>query len=124
MSWYDLGNPPITSTQGLIAAPSTSDLIAELDSTELGTKNFAAGQQHNARVTWVAGASTTAIFRLEVAASTALANPTSRMLVWTPTGQSGQYVTNVRLSKDSRLRVLMESTGANAAATIQAEFLT
>lgn len=124
MSWYDFGNPPITSTQGLAAAPSTSTLIAELDSTELGTVNFTANHHQNVRVTWIVGASTTSIFRLEVAASTALANPTSRLLVWTPTGQSGQYVTNARLTKDSRLRVLMESTGANAAASIQAEYLT
>ena len=38
MAWHDWGNKPINSTGvAVVAAPSTSSLIAELDSTMLGT---------------------------------------------------------------------------------------
>ena len=127
MSWYDFGNPPITSTQGIIAAPSTASLIAELDSTELLTKDYATGQQHNFRVTVLAGASTSATFAFEHTLSTGLGSTAfvgAPVNFYTPTGQSAQYVFNMRAGKDSRFRVRLTSTAANAAATIQAEALT
>ena len=124
MSYYDWGNPPVSSTSGVTSGPSTASLIAELDSTQLGTVNYAAGQQQNWRVTWIVGASTTAIYQLEHATSTALANPVDVCFVQTPTGQSAQYVFNLRLTKDSRLRARLNSTAGNAVAFIQAESLT
>lgn len=127
MSWYDFGNPPITSTQGIVAAPSTASLIAELDSTELLTKDFTSGHQQNFRVTVIAGASTTATFALEHALSTGLGSTAlvqAPINFYTPTGQSGQYVFNLRAGRDSRFRLRLSSTAANAAATIQAEALT
>ena len=40
MSWYDAGNPPINSTLAApVANPDTATLIAELDSTQLLTKD-------------------------------------------------------------------------------------
>lgn len=124
MSWYDLGNPPINSTQAQpTGAPSTATLLAEVDSTQLGTALWVTGQHSNARVTWIVGASTTAIFQLEHATSTELAAPVDACYVQTPTGQSAQYVFNVRLQPNSRLRARLNSTAANAVAFIQAEFL-
>jgi len=126
MSWYDIGNPPINSTAGVTGAPSTATLIAELNSTRLGTAGWNTGYQQNFRVTWIVGASTTAIFALEHANSTGLGSSaiSDVAYVQTPTGQSGQYVFNVRLGKDSRLRARLQSTAANAVAFIQAEGLT
>lgn len=125
MSWYDLGNPPINSTQAQpTGAPSTATLLAEIDSTQLGSATWETGRHHNYRVTWIVGASTTAIFQLEHATSTALASPVDAIYVQTPTGQSGQYVVNLRLERNSRLRARLNSTAANAVAFIQAEQLT
>ena len=127
MSWYDFGNPPITSTQGIIAAPSTASLIAELDSTELLTKDFVSGQHQNFRVTVIAGASTTATFVMEHVLSTGLGSTAlvqAPINFYTPTGQSAQYVFNLRANQNSRFRVRLTSTAANAAATLQAEALT
>jgi hypothetical protein len=127
MSWYDFGNPPITSTQGIAGGPSTATLIAELDSTELLTKDFTSGHQQNYRVSMIAGASTTATFAFEHCLSTGLGSTAlvqAPINIYTPTGQSAQYVFNIRAGKDSRFRVRMTSTAANAAATLQAEALT
>ena len=124
MSWYDAGNPPVNSTYAVVAAPSTASLIAELDSTQLLTKDYATGQQQNFRTTWIVGASTTAIFQLEHVNSTALAGAIDTIFVQTPTGQSAQYVLNFQLGKDSRLRARLNSTAANACAFIQAEAIT
>lgn len=126
MSWYDFGNPPIDSaTAQPTAAPSTSSLIAEIDSTQLGTANLGSTREHRIfRTTWLCGASTSAIFKLEVANSTAEADVSAVKYVYTPTAQSAQYVFNVRVTKDSRLRVRMDSTAATATAAIQAEALT
>jgi hypothetical protein len=124
MSWYDIGNSPINSTYAPVGAPSTASIIAELDSTQLLTKDFRDGFQQNHRVTWIVGASTTAIFQLEHTNSTALTGALDTTYVQTPTGQSGQYVYTVRLGKDSRLRARLNSTAANACAFIQAEALT
>lgn len=125
MSWYDAGNRPINSTHAQpVGAPSTSTLIAELDSTQLGTVHYTPGHQMNHRVTWLVGASTSAVFKLEHAGSTAEGDILDRAYVWTPSAQSGQYIFNVRLGKDSRLRVRMDSSAATATAFIQSEPLT
>jgi len=130
MSWRDWGNQPIWSTgSGLVSNPSTNTLIAEIDSTQLGTVGFAANQHKVIEVTWLVGADTSATWQLEVANSTTLtAGPsTSVDMVWvkTPTGQSGQYVTRHKVGPNARARARVNSTfTGSATASIQAEFLT
>ena len=130
MAWRDWGNQPIFSTGvGQVSNPSTNTLIAEIDSTQLGTVNFVASHHQNVQVTWLVGADTSATWQLEVANSTTLtAGPATNVdMVWvkTPTGQSGQYVTAHRVTKDSRIRARVNSTfTGNATASIIAEFLT
>ena len=128
MGFYDSGNPPINSTTGVgvVTAPSTSSLIAEIDSTQLGTVNYTTSQQNLFRVTWIVGADTSATWYLEQVPSTALTTATNAttIIVKSPTAQSAQYVTNHRLGQNDRLRVRMLSTGVNACASIQAEAIT
>jgi hypothetical protein len=117
-----LGNVAINSTGfAPVGAPSTATLLAELDSTMLGTVNFSAGQSRNYRVNWVLGADTNVTWQCESATSTALNAGADIFYPKTPTGQSGQYVTSHVLTKDMRLRARLFSTGANAAAYISAE---
>ena len=125
MGFYDAGNPPITSTQGITTNPSTTTLCAELDSTELGTANYRAGQSGLFRVTWIIGGDTSATWQLEQAASTALNDSTRTIWVKTPTGQSGQFITNHRLEQNHRLRARINSSfTAAVVASIQAESIT
>lgn len=125
MAWFDLGNKPITST-GFppVAAPSTTTLLAELDSTMLGTQNLVAGQRIPVSVTWIVGADTNVTWQLEVATSTALNAGIDAIYPKTPTGQSAQYVTQHSLEANYRIRARLFSTGANAAAYISAVPLT
>ena len=129
MAWRDWANPPIFSTGGgLVTNPSTQTLIAEIDSTQLGSNFFAPDQHRLIQATWLIGADTSATWQLEAAQSTALtAGPsTSVDMVWvkTPTGQSGQYVTVHRIGPNGRLRARVNSTfTGNATATIIAEYL-
>lgn len=126
MSFYAEGNPPVNSTTGLspVVNPSTSSLIAEVDSTQLGTAFLTAGQKRQFRVTWLVGATTNATFQLEQVESTALissTNPTT-VIAYSPTNQSAQYITNHDLIQNSRLRVRLNSTfTGSASAYIQAE---
>lgn len=124
MAFNDWGNPPINSTYVPVAAPSTATLIAELDSTQLGTKDLVTGQKLLVRVNWVVGGDTNVTWQLESATSTALANGVDKLYPKTATGQSGQFVSYHELLKDYRLRARLFSTGANAAAYISAEVLT
>ena len=128
MGWYDLGNKPINSTTGVgvVSGPSTGSLIAEIDSTQLGTNNYEPNKQQLFRVTWIVGADTNATWQLEQVPSTATVtstNPTT-IIVKSPSAQSAQYVTNHVLGINDRLRVRLLSTVANVAATIQAEPIT
>lgn len=125
MSYFDWGNKPIASTGAVpVSAPSTSTLLAELDSTMLGTVNFKAGQSMNVRVTYILGADTNVTWQAGTCASTALNAGVDEIFPKTPTGQSGQYVVTHTLEKDYRIRARLFSTGANAAAYISAEPLT
>jgi hypothetical protein len=120
-----LGNPPINSTGFLpVAAPSTSTLLAELDSTQLGTKDFRAGQSRLYRVNWILGADTNATWQCESATDTSLGSGVEIFFPKTPSGQSAQYVTSHSLSRDMRLRARLFSTAVNAAAYISAEPVT
>lgn len=125
MAWHDLGNKPINSTGFVpITAGSTTALFAELDSTMLGTKDFAVGQERVYQVTWIVGADTNVTWQLETCNSTATAAGIDAIYPKTPTGQSGQYVTFHSLSKDYRIRARMFTTGNNGAAYICAMPLT
>src|SRR5262245_9260009 len=100
MFWGD-ANPPIISTGfAPVGAPSTSTLIAELDSTMLGTKNLVGDQKLHVQVSWLVGADTNVTWQLEVATSTALASGINIIYPKTPTGQTGEYITRHELLKD------------------------
>lgn len=121
MSWDFLGNRAINSTGVVpVAAPSTSTLLAELDSTMLGTVNFVSGQSRIFEVRYTLGADTNVTWQVGSCASTALNAGVDELYPKTPTGQSGVYVHRVVLEKDHRLRARLFSTGANAAAHISA----
>ena len=124
MAWFDRGNHPINSTGAPVSAPSTATLIAELDSTQLGTANLVTGQKFIVTATWIVGADTNATWQLECAASTASTAGIDIFYPKTPTGQSAQYVTRHELFKDYRLRARLFSTAVNASAYISAEKLT
>lgn len=120
-----LGNPPINSTGfAPVSGPSTSTLLAELDSTQLGTKDFRSGQSRLYRVNWILGADTNVTWQCETANDTGLGSGVEIFYPKTPSGQSAQYVTSHSLSRDQRLRARLFSTGANAAAYISAEPVT
>lgn len=126
MAWRDWGNPAIYSTTAQpVSNPSTATLVAEIDSTQLGTAHWQAGQKRQCLVTWLVGADTNATWQFERVESTALASTGQVVYVKTPTAQTGQYMTSVTLQKNSRLRVRANSTfTASATASITAEFMT
>ena len=125
MALLDFGNPPINSTGfAPIAAGSTATLYAEVDSTQLGTKDFRADQKMFVEVRWIVGADTNVTWQLETATSTALNAGADVVYVKTPTAQSGQYVTRHALYKDYRVRARQASSGANGVAYISVEPLT
>lgn len=116
------GNPPINSTGFVpVAAPSTATLLAELDSTQLGTYRFVGSQSRLYRVNWIMGADTNATFQCESASDTGLATGVDVFYPKTVPNQSAQFVTSHTLTKDMRLRVRLFSTAVNAAAYISAE---
>lgn len=125
MSYYDFGNKPIFSTQGITAAPSTATIIAGLDSTQLGTAFFRSGQSQCVRVTFIAGCDTNALWQFERCDSSTLADPVPEtVFVRSPSNQSGQYVFAMCMEANQFLRARLGSTGSNAVAYIQAEPLT
>jgi hypothetical protein len=127
MGVFDWGSPPIHSTQvEQVGGVSTTALIAEIDSTVLGTAQFKTGQSKLAHVTWVVGGTSNAQFLLEHALSTGLASTGVRkaMGVYTLHMQSQEFRSRLVLQKDDRLRVRCASTLTSAFANIQAEYLT
>lgn len=127
MSWFDNGNPPIfsTATAQPVSNPSTATLLNEIDSTQLGTNNFVAGQSRLFRTTWLVGGDTNLVVQCEVANSTALSASTQVMYVRTPTAQSGQFIWNVVCGPNDRIRARMVSTvTTSVTCSIQAEALT
>lgn len=125
MAWFDNGNPPINSTGNLAANPSTSTLIAELDSTQLGTVNFSTSQSAIVEVRWVLGSDSNAGWQCETATSTALGAGVDVFYVKTPTNQNAEYITRHVLKQNYRIRARPLSTwGGNGYAYISAEVLT
>ena len=129
MSYYAVGNPAVSSTgAGFVTDPSTATILAELDSTRLGTASFASGQSRDVRITVIAGgnASTNVQWLVEHTLSTGLGSTAIRNVfgLYTPAGQSGQWVWQWRLEQDSRLRVrLNSSVSGTVSANLQAEAL-
>ena len=117
-----LGGTAINSTYAPASNPSTATLIAELDSTQLGTANLRGSRSLNFRVNWIVGADTNTAWQLEACTSTALSAGVDIIYLQTPAGQSGQYITSHVLSQDMRLRARMNSTFTGTAmAYISAE---
>lgn len=121
MGWGDWGNVPINSTGAVpVAAGSTTALFAELDSTRLGTAFYLGDRAQLFEVRYTLGGDTNITWQCGTCSDTGLGSGVDEMFIKTPTGQSGQYVHNVQLKKDYRIRVRQASTGANGAAYIQA----
>lgn len=120
-----LGSAAINSTYAPVASPSTATLIAELDSTQLGTHTLAAGQKLIVRAMWILGADTNTTWQIESCASTALNDGVDISYPKTPTGASGQFMTSHSLFKDYRLRARCYSAGSTqATALISCEIFT
>jgi autotransporter adhesin len=127
MSVFDWGTPPITSTQVEVAGGvSTTALIAEIDSTVLGTALLPTGRSKAAHITWTVGGTSNAAFVLEQALSTGLGSTGVRRAigVYTLHMQSQQFTSRHVLERNDRLRVRCTSTLTSAFATIEAEYLT
>lgn len=113
MAAFDWGSPPINSTGfAPVATASTSSLLAELDSTMLGTQNLIANQKVIVNVTWILAADTNAQFQCETCTSTALNAGVDVFYPCLPTLQSAQFVTKHELFKDYRIRARMFSTNS------------
>jgi hypothetical protein len=111
MAWNDWGNKPITSTTAAGAnAASTATLVAELDSTQLGTKDFSASQSRLYNVTYILGGDTNTKWQVGSASSTSLANGIDEFFPFTPSAQTAQYTFQQVLEKDYRLRARVTST--------------
>jgi hypothetical protein len=130
MSYYDYGNPSVNSTNAaFVADPSTATLVAELDSTQLGTQHFATQQTRDYRITVILGsnASTNAAWLVEHAISTGLGSTAlvTQFGAFSPAGQSAQYVWQWRLQQNSRIRCRVNSSLSGlVSANLQAEPLT
>lgn len=120
MSWHGEGNRPVNSTTSVIAAGSTATLYAELDSTQLGTKNYTGDQSQVWQVTYVMGADTNVTWQVGPCTSTALNAGADEFFPKTPTGQTAQYVMQHELKKDYRIRIRQQSSGAGGTGYISA----
>lgn len=119
MAWHDWGNPPINSTYAPSAGgASTTTLVAELDSTRLGTVNLATGQKLIVEVKWILSSDTTAAFKLGQALSTGLGSTGwvegNVFYPKVPTFNSAEFVTAHELTANHRLRCIMETSNAGA----------
>lgn len=124
MAWPDAGNKPINSTSSVIVAGSTSTLYAELDSTQLGTKDFVTGQSRLFEVRYIVGGASTGAWQIGTASSTALNAGVDEIFPFTAAQQSAQFVVTHELLKDYRIRCRTISSAASMAAYISAVALT
>jgi hypothetical protein len=125
MAFHDWGNLPVKSTDVSVANPDTATLVAELTPAQLAAVSTRANVPY--RVNWRVGASTGAIFLLEVATSTGLGSTAIResCMVFTGSNQTAQYLDHYRVQPGDRLRVRVGSSfTGTAAAQISAEPLT
>jgi len=124
MAWHDWGNPPINSTTSVIVAGSTSTIYAELDSTQLGTKDLVAGQKKIFQVTYILGGASTGAWQVGSCSSTSLSAGVDEIFPFTAAQQSAQYVVQHEMFKDYRLRCRTISSAASLSAYISAVALT
>lgn len=112
MAVRDFGVVPQINSEGKLTNPTTTTVLA--DTGQLIHANY------EARL--VVGASVAATFVLERRNAANTANVGNVPVVYTPAGQSGEYVFTYRLETNERLRCLPEAniTGT-AAATLQIE---
>jgi hypothetical protein len=117
MGFRDAGNPPLLSTQAAGSDPTTSAILAEI--TGLQNRNY--------EVRFLVGASTGAVYVLELALSSGVSSTSFRneTRVFTASNQTSEYVLSYRAEENDRLRVRVGSSFTGAyAAKIQAEALT
>jgi hypothetical protein len=125
LAFQDWGTPPINSTGvAIVATTDTTTLVAELDSTRLGTAFFATGQQRCFRVTYILGSDTNTTWQVGVCNSTALNSGQDEFFPKTGPFLSPQYVVVHTLVKDQRIRVRTAAASTNASGYISAEPLT
>lgn len=120
MSFFTPGSKAIASTAAPAANPSTTTLVAEVDSTQLQDVH-----QQNVQVSWLVGCSTATTYRLEHCLSTGLGSTAVRDVsyVLVPKDQTGQYMTKHYVTEGDRFRVRVDAAlaSANAAAKIIVE---
>lgn len=112
MSYFGLGSSPVYGSSAFVPLtnPSTSQLLCELDSTQLGTVNLAPNQKLLVNVTYILGGSTGQQFQIGTCASTALNSGKDEYYPRTLAGQSAQFVIRHELFKDYRIRARVFST--------------
>lgn len=118
MGFRDWGNPPTYSTSAESGTdPSTSTIIAQIQS--LG--------DHLYEARWVVGASTGALWRLELASTTNLSTSfvRHRSMVFTGSNQSAEFVTTFKAETGDLCRIVAQSSFTGTyAGDIQVEILT
>jgi len=120
MSYFVTGNPAYASTAALATDPSTSAVLAKLDST-----NFNSTARDRQYVVYAyCGGSTGAVWALERATSPNI-NSTSiieRITLFTASGQTSQFVAKFSLSGHEEVRVHhISSVTGSFAASLRAE---
>lgn len=116
--WHDWGNPPINSTNLPSAGgASTTTLVAELDSSRLGTVNLATGQKKLVSVNWIVSSDTVVTLSYGTSLSTGMGSTgwVDRAFVDLPGHQAGQFVTRHELHPNYRLRANLVSSVAGTA---------
>lgn len=105
MSFYDFGNVPINSTYAPVNNPSTTVLLAELDSSNFGP-GVTKKQHRTYGLNIHVGGSTGGYWVCETATSTALNSAVDQLFLRTASGQTSQFVWKVRLTNATdRIRV-------------------
>ena len=110
MAYFESGNVPIRSTgAGIGSDPSTGTILAEIDSTQLGSI-LPSGQAF--QITAIVGASTNAQWRIEQCLSTGLGSTAIRdvVTILTPTAMCGQYMWKWSLEPGDRIRARVNSS--------------
>lgn len=111
MSYFVTGNVPITSTFAATQDPSTSAILAELDSSNFGITTGYAKRERIWNVHAYLGGSTGAYWVVERATSTAVNAGVEKVRVRTASGQTSQFVFRFRsTSVTDRIRVRHESS--------------
>jgi hypothetical protein len=126
MARTDWGNKPVKSTGASTTAdPSTSSLLAQVDSTQLailtGCPTDTGGHGVMARVDWFVGATTNASFALEHCLSTGLGSTAIRdkTVVYMGSNLSGQYCDDYQILPGDRFRVRVNGSTFTGEASVR-----